>query len=544
MPAEQNPVELEKTPEYSRETLMMVEEIDSSLAYSQNLLGGLDRLAREQIIADQGIDPYKEIGRMDLEAKYGDAKVLEEADNRSRLRNVWRRLASNKYLKSETGLVDTRKLKEGIEGRKDILSPEELLGAAKLFGLNPNNSRDFAKIYARGEKGEGADKVILQRKTGQEIMEQWLKELENGAGDKLIKEKEGFDELESEIEKVKSGLPPESLYKLADEEAKKLIIMDRQQKDLNDKLNIFRQPLLEHQQDIASSLSDFSFLLKDLTAQEKTYQQEITNLDKAITGVKGSKELIKILGDDIKDWEEQKAQTQANLKDFNEKKEALNKRISELKTSQAEVDAALARINNIGKTKAEQAEAEQQKREEQRRQREAEREQRQREREQQRPGSGAQRPGIYGEGEEETAPAAGKSGPGQSRQAAASGKSSGKNQPPEKPAGPKLKSENNQPASAAETEQENKEHVVRRVSYWLNLLGLRNAVGPAKIAMENNFKADKNNFNLTASMTLGQVRQAYAKFIVDFQYDGQNYYLAKARKEAEAKLKRIINDLD
>lgn len=541
LPPEQIQAEPEKTPEYSGETLRMVEEIDNSIEYSQSLLGGLDRLAREKIIADQEIDPHKEIGRLSL--KNYDASEFEEASRGLQIRNLIHR---NKYaLKGREGLVDTRKIKEEAKGKEYSLNPDELK-RLKKFGLNPKkiNPEDFATTFIEGEKGEGAEKVILRRKTEQEmdktagdILEKQLKNLETNTGTELVKQKQGLEEFKKEIEQHKDVLSSEHLTRADNEYLERKELIGEKQENLNSNLEIIRSPLLEQREKLTQALENFSSLLKDTDGQKKVYQTEIKNLQEKITKISGTKQLKEVLGDEIKQWEQEKKQAEVNLKDFQKTKDSLNKRIIELKKSQTEVDAALERINNVGKTKAEKAEEEKKQREKQRREREYQREQRER-------ASGARRPDIYSESEEETAFATEGSDSVQSRQAnAPAEKSSGKNQSPKEPAGPKLRSGSNPPASAAETEQENKEYVVRKVSDWLDLLGLKNAVGTAKTAMENNFKVGEKKFDLTASMALDQIRLAYTKYIVDFRHGGRNSYLTEARKEANAKFEKIIKNL-
>lgn len=561
LPPEQIQAEPEKTPEYSAETLKMVERIDDRIADSENLLGGLGRVARERIITDpralEEIYAPKEIGRMDLKGEH-DTPALESASNGLRIKHAIKKVltlglvGSKHALKGDDGLVDKRKLKEEPAGEKyDLMRWNgELEEVAKNFDLDPAeiNPQDFSKTYIEGKRGKGAEKIILKQKTEQEadktasdIIEKQLKNLEIQDGTELVKQKQGLEEFKKDKKQYEDVLPPESREKLDREEVDRREIIDEKEEALDDELNIFRKPLKEHREDITYNLSRFSLLLEDLTEQEKAYQSETTKLQKAITGIKGSKELSKSLGDDVKEWEEQKTQTEANLKDLKERREALNLRITELKKNQTEVDAALDRINSIGKTKAEKAEEEKQKREEQRCEREAEREQGQRARGQQQPENIVRRFNRFddSETEEETALTTERSDLIQSRQASsAAGKSSEKSQPQKKQAGPKLKTENNPLASAAETEREDRENTVRKVSQWLDSLGLNNAPEAAETAIENNFKIGKS-FNLTNTMTLTQARQNYAQYLADFL----KIPVVRAQKQAQTKFEKIIKNL-
>lgn len=571
LPSAETPAEPERTPEYSRETLNMIESLDNGLADSENLLSGLGRLAREQIITDpkelEEIYAPKQIGKLGLE-KY-DASIFEAAGRGLRIRNAIN-LGQYKYaLRGEEGMVvDTRKLKEEAEGEKFELNADELKKIkkrAEKFGLNPEeiNPQNLKTTFIEGEKG--AEKIILRKKTEQEadqtagnILERRLKELETKPGQDLIKQKENLEEFIKEKKQHASILDEASLAKVENEEIARQELIKQNQETLNSDLEIFGQPLWEHRQELASALSDFSFLLEEVTGQEKIYEHEINGLQTKISKIKGSKQIREILGDNIKEWEEQKAQAEVNLKDFKEKKEALNKRISKFKTSQAEVDAALDRINNIGKTKqelkAEKAAKQLEKLEQQKKNRahrapdptpdfalastEAEEDNGAEAARVAGAAAGASPANKYSLSEEEARRWQNvykelEEGGGASPVVLA---------PESKKPEAKAYATLEQPREMEPTEEEINNKV--QVEDWLILLGLINAVGPAKTAVENNFKVGEKKFDLTASLTLEQAKQAYIKFIIDFRYNGRKIYLMEAEREADAKFKEIIESLE
>lgn len=301
-PAEKSKTQAQEAPQYSDETLSLVQDIDNSLADSKNLLSGLDQLAKAQVLTDwrerEEIEAPKQIGKLNLEKD--DADLFEKGGRWLGARNL---IYGVKHtLKGKEGVVDTRKLKEEVKEQKYDLNKAELK-KLKKFGLDPKkiNPEDFKITFIEGEKGKSAEKVVLRRKTEEEmiktadeIMERRLKELETGAGAKLIKNKESFDGFMRDRKKYEDILPPESLEKLEREETDRREIIERQQRDLNSELAVFGEPLLEKQQNLDWALADFSILLNQTAVQEKYYQDEIASLQKTITGVKSSEELSKV----------------------------------------------------------------------------------------------------------------------------------------------------------------------------------------------------------------------------------------------------------
>lgn len=553
------------TPEHSSEVLAKIEKINSGIENSEELLGGLGRVAREQIITDP--EALAEIYapekiKQDLE-KY-DAGAFETAGMGLRARNVIKRVltlgfADSGYaLKGYGGeLVDKRKLKEeNARGPQSLRYSSELEDAIEKFGLDPKQThswQDFRKEYIVGE--DGAKKIIIREKIAEEadkiagnIFAKRLKDLEIADGADLVKQKQGLEEFKKLKEQNKDILDEENIQmKLNEEEIARQGMIEEKQEALNSNLEIFRSPLLEQQKGLAQALEGLSSLSKEIIGQEKTYETEIKGLQDKIRRIKGAKPLAEVLGDEIKEWEEQKAQAEVNSKDFKEKKEALNKRIIELKKNQAEVDATLTKINNIGKTKEElKAEG-------------AEKQQAEKEKPEAEKKKNADSVLIV-------APAmsieSGASGVGEAVEVAEGGAAQpvAASQTVEKKSETKAKTSKTEAATAAkltasksaspeqkkaEASQESKENIKEYVNEWLIMLGIRRFVNSAeKTAVENNFKVVGKKFSVIDSMTLGQVRQAYAKYIVDFRHGGQNSYLAEAQKEANEKLEKIIKNLE
>ncbi|MBI2459573.1 MAG: hypothetical protein HYV53_03420 [Parcubacteria group bacterium] len=585
LPSAETPAEPEITPEHSAETLKMVEQIDYGIADSENLLNGLGRLAREKIITNpetlEEIYAPKEIGQLGLK-KY-DTSAFELAGIGLRIRNAIN-FGQYKYaLKGEEGLVDTRKLRQEATGNKyDLMEWNgELVEVAKELGLNPEeiNRQDFSKIYVAGEKGKSAEKTILQRKTEQEmdkiasnILEKQLKDLETKTGPELIKERLSLEGFKKEIEQLSEeqndgalsaedlarlgeekeieqlseeqndgALSAEDLARLGEEKVRRQGLIDEKQASLNTSLEYMRPPLLDQQRILAGAIEGFLPLMAEAAGREKSYEQEIKGIQDKIRKFRGAKQIAEFLGDKVTKWEEQKKQVEINLKDFRQKKEALDKRLAALKKNKAEVDATIIRIDNIGKIKEELKTEKQEKIQEETQKKST-------------VAGAAGRP-ITQITEEEARQwqDAGWQGripyeelggdiDNNRKTAAQAENTAAKKKTPIKPAVPK--SENNPLANPAETEQEDKEKITKQVSRWLDLLGIRNAVGPAEAAVKNNFKesADKE-FDPTASLTLEQVRQAYIKYLIDFQYSGKKVYLARARDVADEKLKIIEQKL-
>ena len=569
------------TPEHSAETLRMVEQIDDRIADSENLLGGLGRMARERIITDpkalEEIYAPKEIGRMDLKGEH-DALALETASKGLKIKHAilgW--LGGGKHaLQGDEGLVDKRKLREEAEGNRYGVTEwtGELEEVAKNFGLDPEkiNPRDFSKIYVEGKRGKGAEKIILKEKTNEEIEQEkdklagkiftkQLKDLETAGAD-LIKQKQGLEDFQKEKEQHKSILDETSLAKLENEAIGRQGFIGDEQENLNSKLDNIRLPLLEQRENLAQALEGFSALLKEVDGQEKIYLNEIKDLQNKITKISGAKQLKEVLGDEIKEWEQEKKQAEANLKDFKEKKDALNKRIIALKKNQAEVDATLTGINSLGKTpaelKTEKAEKEEQK--------ERSKEQRSK--------NDTRRLDISSEGQEKTALTAGESGLGQSRYGKRRVESFGKldlkekiereeektalaaeatpaektalnKKPVKNPAMPKP--EKNQPASPMRIEHKDKEPIIKTVSQWLKLLEIHPSGENENDLVKKHFAigvdavpAMLKEFHQGAMMGLTAARNSYKGYLREFE----KLNVKQAKDKTNKKFFAILQELE
>jgi len=369
----------EKTPEHSTEVLAMVEQIDGSIETSDDLLGGLGRLARRRIMLPE--EARNEIYAPE-ETRKGiknkkDANYLEYAEAGLEARNAIKRiltlgLSGSKYaIKDERGnLSDKRILAEGYKGKTFELRPDELAEVAERAGLKPEEVKptDVSKTYVEGNNGLVEIKYTRQRtaeekdKVAGEILTRQLNKLSSGAGldpakdkdlitgPKLIEEKKKLAEFKRQKEQTKDVLDADSLTRLEEEEKVKQAAIDEKQEELNNNLEVFRAPLVERQSGLAEVLTSLSSLLAETTVQEKAYETQVKGLQDKIRKVKGNNQIAEILGDKITEWEEEKAQAEVNSNDFKAKKAALKKRIDSLKISKAAVDTVLTKVNNIGKT--------------------------------------------------------------------------------------------------------------------------------------------------------------------------------------------------
>lgn len=512
---------LEITPEHSAATLRMVEQIDGRIADSENLLGGLGRVAREQIITDpralEEIYAPKEIGRMNLKGEH-DAPALELASNGLRIRHTIFRLfgGSKHILTGEDGLVDKRKLTEGTAGEKyDLMRWNgELEEVAENFNLDPAeiNPQDFSKTYVEGKRGKSAEKIISREKTEQEInkaagdiLEKQLKNLETNTGVELVKQKQGLEEFKKEIEQHKDVLSSEDLTKTDNEYLVRKELIGEKQKDLNSNLENIRSPFLEQRENLTQAIEGLDSLLKDTDGQEKTYLGKISDLQNKITKISGSKQLKEVLGDEIKQWEQEKKQAEVNLKDFQETKKALSKRTIELKKSQIEVDATLTRINNIGKTKEELRAKKAEKLSEEKRQKEA-------------PEAEKKNvdPAVV------IAPVAsvesGEDGSGEAIEVVGETKARPASSRPveEKPKKPKIEAD----ATAAPERQrgakpEKAEEIKLKVEEWLVKLKIGGIDLETMDTIKRYFRLSGQKYDRTASMTLDQAKVAYRGYLVE-----------------------------
>jgi len=371
-------------PRHTPEAEQVVSQIEEKIVDSEGLLGGLDRLAREEIITDPAaldeIYARQEVGRE--KPGKADASAFEEAGAGLRVKNAIVRVltlglaGSSDMLRGDGIKVDKRKLKTGEEDREKALTGVELFAAARKYGINLSEvavdsaSPDFTKKLVKS--GAGAEKVILRNKTegeadrkAREILNRELDKLVTGfnldpvkdkdlvVGPVLVREKTRLETFKKQKEQNQDILDPGSLAKLEAEEAVRQTAIDEKQEALNNNLEVIREPLSERRGNLIEAISGFSALLGEAAAREDGYKQEIKGLEARLRRIQGAKEIAGVLGDEVKGWEEAKAQAEVNLKDFREKKESLNKRLTALKKNQAEVEKTLNRINAIGKTPAE-----------------------------------------------------------------------------------------------------------------------------------------------------------------------------------------------
>ncbi|MDO8667907.1 MAG: hypothetical protein Q7K35_02285 [bacterium] len=219
--------EEEIKPEHSPEAQAVVSRLDEEIENSQAFLGGLGKVAREEIISNlDGSEDFfdeiyapKEIGRLGLKAEH-DASAFKSAGMGLKVRNKlaeWFSLKAewfsfkgavgSKYaLEGKKGLVDTRELKKGYKGRERKLKPDELKEAAEKFDLSPEeiNQKEYIRTYVKGK--EGTEKVVLAEKTAEEmnkaageILARHLNKLETETGPNLAKERERhLNKLETE----------------------------------------------------------------------------------------------------------------------------------------------------------------------------------------------------------------------------------------------------------------------------------------------------------------------------------------------------------
>ncbi|OIP81365.1 MAG: hypothetical protein AUK20_00470 [Parcubacteria group bacterium CG2_30_45_37] len=543
--------EEKESPVYSVEEQRVIDNIDDSIGSKENLLAGLGRIARNEILANdtkalEEIYENKIIGEVELKGKY-DAKAFKQADKSLIVRNSLKKfftfgIAGSKYaMEGENGLVDKRNLKEGYKDRKVGMRGEEIGETLKELDMDLEENI----LGVKSQYNEKGTKTVFREKTDQEadqvaseIFERHLKGLETETGGDLIKQKDRTEAMQKEIEKYKDDLDEKDIIKLGAEKSSLEDLKNEKQEKLNSDLELIRSPLETHQEELAGNLENLLALSKEATAQDETYKKEIKNLNDKITRIKGSKVIKDFLGDEITEWEEQKAQLEANKKAFAEKRQALETRITGVKNAKAEIDKTLARINNIGKTKeelsAERAEKEKQRKEEKKLTKEGATAGAG-----QQPGSGVVvESGGGGESKisEYAVPAAEAAG-------VQSATSEGKQRKTRKKQTAKVETAATTVAAgstSAEVRREKKEIIKKKVSEWLNLLDIKNVVGPAKTAMENNFKVSNKEFNLTASMNLDQARQAYIKYIIDFRHGGDDSRFENARKEADEKFEKII----
>lgn len=535
----------EIVPEHSPETLEIIEQIDGKIGESKNLLGGLGRVAREKILTDpkelEEIYAKKEM-KLGLKGKY-DAFALESASEGLLIRNAIKRvvtlgLAGSKYaLKDKDNwLVDKRKLEDKFKGKKYKLSPDELVEAAEQAGLKQEEIKpeDFKKTYVKGERG--AEKIISRKTTEREadetagdILTRRLTDLETKTGPDLIKQKQGLEGFKKETDENKSVFEPADLEKFAEEaRAREELIKDKQQ-DLDSNLEIIRSPLLEQQRGLTEAIEGFSPLLKEATGKEDGYKAEIRDLQDKMNKISRTKEISKSQTaiDRMKQWAEQKAQAEVNLKDFREKKEALNKRLMVLKEDKARVDSTLARINKIGKTPTELSE--ERKKEQARKNLPSE------------PsvsgnlpdnapvGSPAQEAGdeldeLAGEAAGE--PTAADSGT-EDKDANQTAAGQPKNQAVNEPAQVRSQAEAVVPpvaeiiAPAQRQEEVGREAEQKEnaplVSYWLNKIFKVMLESDADTVMKKHFRLKGKAFMKTAPMTLGQALRAYTGFRMEFK---------------------------
>lgn len=520
------------TPEHSPEMLGMIEKIDHQIADSENSLGGLNRVAREKIITDpEALEKIyaPEAVKQDL-GKY-DADAFELAGIGLVARDTIKRVltlgfaGSKHILKGYDGkLVDTRKLEENAHSPQDLRYSSELEDAIKKFGLDPKQShswQDFSKEYVKGEKD--AEKIITRRKTMAEadklagkIFSEQLNDLEKNTGAELIKQKQALEEFQKEKDQHQSILDEASLAKLENEAVTRQELISENQKNLNSNLNIIRSPILNQRENLAQALESFSSLLKETDGQEKIYLSEIKGLQEKITKISGSKQLKEVLGDEIREWEQEKKQAQANLEDFKKTKDTLNKRVMELKKSQTEIDAALAKINNIGKTKeelkAEKLEKNQEKKSEP---------------EKLIDDNGALPVNKYSLSEEEA------------RRWQNVYKELEEDRVAQ-PAQPKTDDDNNPPNPPEESKPEQGEKNTKTVGRWLFLLEIKNNDADKKNLVEKYFVVGDKKFDRTASMTVAQVRKA----CIGFYRETEKISAAQAQRKFNKKFYDIRQALD
>jgi len=548
-----------KSPDLSQKEWALIDKIDFSIDQKEELLDGLGRIARNEIISDptaqDEVNAPVEAGKIGL--KGYDTEAFEKAGKGLKTWHAIKKFSTFGHSGSKNILegmgepIDKRKLKKEYSGKVIGMRLGEFYDMAEQFNLNPQeiNRRDYSFIF-----NEQGSKTILRKKTEAEadetaakVFEDQLKDLETRPGEDLVKQKDSLEEHQKEKEKYKDVLDEDATLKLEEEELLMKELIQAKQDDLNQNMDVIRGPLEWRQKELAGTLEEFSALEKEVAAQAKSYDDEIKDLNNRITKIKGSKIIKETLGYKIAEWEEQKAQTEANKKAFTEKKQALDARISHFKKVKEDIDKTLLRINNIGKTKtelkAEKMEKDKQKKE----------------------GKGTvekskENIDIFEGGlmydsdavdEAETTQWADKSGRGRDfykelgedideirKDVAQPVKPGEWLRINKKPAPSTPEAAPATPQTEAKPEQNEK--IVKPISEWLGLLGINTAVGPAKEAVENSFKTFGRDFDSTASMNLGQAKQAYARYLINFRYGGGNAELAKAQKQADEKFEEII----
>ena len=559
----------------SPETQEQIEVLQKGIDSSKELSDGLGRIAKEKILkgmisSDELKEMYyKKIGEGNLTES--DAFAFEGADEGLRAKHFFKKIitlgksGSKHVLKEEGGfLVDKRELMEEFEGKKINMGSSE----AVRRGLDIRGN--YKIQYESGKKiifGEQTEQEAYE--TAGKIFKEQLKKLETETDGNLIKQREKSEKLGRDIEKFEVDLGPEATESLREEKASLEESNKDEQEKLDSSLEVIREPLKIRQEYLAESINDLTVLLEGSSARDGEYKNEIKELNDKIKRILGS-EIIKespVVKEKIEEWEEQKAQLEANKEAFNEKKKELEFRITALKSSKKEIDATLIRINSIGKTK-----------EELRAEKEIERENKEKEakkraeteaRKKSKADAGTEvKKRTRKKAESETGEAsedvldsdAIDDGLGDEQEwdnkpgtyhkdEIASAEKSAKKKKSIKTFPKKLVALASEPVagltpeiSALETNSEGNEDIKESVSDWLIFLDIQGKAKIIQTAVKNNFIVGEK-FNKTALMTLAQARNAYIGYLLETEYKKDLTKKAEAEKVASEKFIEITKDL-
>lgn len=396
-----NKTENAEATENKSEKEFSMSEIDELLKESEKVSSNLDKISKDEIFKNVDFEDLRTaIDKPDNqfdEIAYAEAGFGKKYNNFFRKFDYFTSFSLNKekyelskskdrerfgVLKSkDRGLLDKTKINENVAGKAieigqnneqekkdieenilDVKDSEFQRETNKGFFVNEADGKIMKYVTSfRTEKGQiGA---------AGKMREMEISRLETVNGAELVgfkdsmernaKNRESFLKLSESM----SGEEKERVTSRLDEEERqtKEKIKEKEEK-IYEETNKFREPLegkLQETLEIENSLTRaFNFI----KTGELNLNKQIKECESFIKEAQKLDLLGGVGGDVIKIFEDKKAVLDAQAKEFTEKKNIISSRLEVLKINKNEIEIALSRVNNIGKTKKEIAEGEERKR--------------------------------------------------------------------------------------------------------------------------------------------------------------------------------------
>lgn len=368
---------------------LSVEKVEEYIADNEQSLKGINQFAKEDLFDGKNFS-----GEFFAEAKLDDKhdwvayeksgfwKKFDDFTGFSKSFSLHKKsnIKNADLIKTKAGTLDKTIIDERLNGQ--FLPIDESVDKEERKDMEEKFSKEL-KIDQTDIKERFIDKVyvaidgkvvkyITSRRTekgeleaARKMLDEKIKQLEDVDGTELVRQKElfskqvkGMNDSADVLNLMRPEARKETEEKMANEKKLAEERIAEKNAELEEKLNVFKNPFREKLDKVLIMENNLSQMLNSTKSDEAEVNNKIKEYGAAIKNA----QKLNLFGDEqnniIKDLEEQKNELEMKAKEITNRKTIISSRLDQLKNNKKETEAILKRINKIGKTKEEIAEEE------------------------------------------------------------------------------------------------------------------------------------------------------------------------------------------